>query len=139
MVKLTSPALPTLLLAAAMIAGCGPSDPANAIQEQRARWDVLVLSWAQDADGAINISTRVSGPPNSKLDVLTVRIKLLDSAGKVVDTVWHSYDLEQVPRGGPADLIVRIPQASEAVTALALDLALMPSPEERAHIEELQL
>jgi hypothetical protein len=139
MVKPEALLMPALLLAAAMLAGCGPSDPEQAVLEQRARWDVQVLSWAQDAEGAINISTRVSGPPSSKLDSLTVRIKLLDSAGNVVDTVWHTYDLGKVPRGGPADVIIRIPRASEAVTSLAVDMALIPTAEERAHIEELQL
>jgi hypothetical protein len=129
----------TSLLAAVAIAGCGSSDPAERILEQRALWDVAVLSWAQGEDGAINISTRISGPPNSKIDKLTVRIKLLDSAESVIDTVWHTYDLGKAPRGGPADLFIRIPLASESITALALDMALMPSPEERQHIEELQL
>ncbi len=127
------------MLAFVALVGCGSSDPAERILEQRALWDVALLSWAQGEDGAINVSTRVSGPPNSKLDRLTVRIKLLDSAENVVDTVWHTYDLGQVPRGGPADLFIRIPQASESVTALALDMALIPSPEERKRIEELQL
>jgi hypothetical protein len=126
------------ILAAVALAGCAPSDPAEAILEQRALWDVRVLSWAQDADGAVNISTRISGPPSSKLDRLTVRVKLLDSAENIVDTVWHTYDLSQAPRGGPADLFIRIPQASESVAALSLDMALIPSPEERERIEELQ-
>jgi hypothetical protein len=129
----------TLLLASVMLAGCSPSDPRAGILEERARWDVRLLNWAQDAEGSINISTRVSGPPNSELEKLTVRVKLLDADDSTVDSIWHTYDLEQVPRGGPSDLFIRIPRASQSITGLALDMVLMPSPEEQARIVELQL
>ena len=84
------------------------------------------------------IRARVSGPPNSDLRFLTVRVDLLDPGDNVIGEYWHTYDLEQVPRGGPADLYIRIPQASPLTVGLALDMMLEPDPEEQARLVELQ-
>jgi hypothetical protein len=131
-------ALVLLLLVTVASPACAPSDPKAEILEQRMRWDVTVLNWAQDEQGGINISTRVSGPPNSDLRYLTVRVDLLDPGDNVIGDYWHTFDLEQVPRGGPADLYIRIPQASPLTVGLVLDMMLEPDPEEQARLVELQ-
>ena len=47
----------TLLLGLLIAPACKASDPKLKIQQERARWEVRILSWAQGADGAINVST----------------------------------------------------------------------------------
>jgi hypothetical protein len=129
--------LSLVLLAAALAAACQPSDPTQKILEERARWDVRVLSWAQEPDGTIKVSTRVSGPPASKLAQLTARVDLLDAADATVGDHWQVFDLAQVPRGGPSDLMVIIPDPGAPVEGLALNLMLEPTEEERGRIVEL--
>jgi hypothetical protein len=128
----------TLLLLAASLAACAPSDPKADILEERLRWDVTVLNWAPAHEGGINISTRVSGPPSSTLRQLTVRIDLLDPGDNVIGDYWHTYDLQQVPRGGPADLYIRIQKTSPLTVGLTLNMMLEPTAEEQGRIVELQ-
>jgi len=104
--------------------------------EQRARWTVLALDWTQNDDHIVLLSTRVNGPANSPLDRLTVRIVLQDAAGATIEGVWHTYDLSELPLGGPEDITIRIP-AGVSVDGLGLDRVLRPTADERAHIEEL--
>jgi len=127
-----------LLTAASAAPGCKPSDPKLKLQQERARWEVRILSWAQGADGVINVSTQVSGPPNSSLRRLTVRFDLMGPSGERVEAQWHTYDLAQVPRGGPSDLLVGIPDPGVPVDGLAVSLVLQPTAEEEARIPELQ-
>ena len=82
--------------------------------------------------------TRLSGPPNSKIDQLTIAIDLLDSSDNVIKRVWHTFDLEHVPRGGPKDVVIRVGPAGAEVASLGLGLALNPTPEEEPHIRELE-
>lgn len=117
--------------------GCGQSDPEQKILDERARWEVRVLNWAQEPGGPINISTRVSGPPASKIKHFTVRVDLLDADEQKLGEHWHTFDLAQVPRGGPSDLFVRIPDPGWPVENLALNLMLEPAPEERSRLREL--
>jgi hypothetical protein len=118
---------------------CGPSDPKAKILQERARWNVVVLDLSQNDEGTVNISTRVSGPPSSKLRSLSVRVQLTDAEDKVIDRVWHTFDLSGVERGGPADLSIRVPDFPQEVFGAGVDLVLAPTPEEQTHIEELQL
>ena len=131
-----------VLLATSMLwlaAGCGPSDPRAKVLQQRARWKVTLLSFSQQPQtGTILLSTRLSGPPNSTLQRLTVRIQLSDGDGIVVDRVWHTFDLADVQRGGPADRTVRIPDVPHEIDGAGVDMVLDPSPEEQARIAELQ-
>ena len=123
---------------AALSAGCGPSDPKDKILQDRARWNVTVLSWSQSDDGTVTIGTRLSGPPNSKLAELTIQVQLFDSESKVIETVWYTFDLSDVQRGGPADKIVRIREFPQEVFGAGIDLVLSPTAEEEAQISELQ-
>jgi hypothetical protein len=118
--------------------GCGESDPGQKILDERARWDVRVLNWAQEPGGPINISTRVSGPPTSKIGRFTVRFDLLDADEQKLGEHWHVFDLAQVPRGGPSDLLVRIPDPGWPVENLALNLMLEPTAAERGRLDELR-
>ena len=127
----------SLMLMLSLAAGCAPADRKAEILEQRLHWDVTVLNWAQDDEGAINISTRVSGPPASDLRQLTVRIDFLDAGDNKIAEHWHTYDLKQVPRGGPADLYIRVPQASRAIVGLSLNMLYEPDPAEQERMAEL--
>jgi hypothetical protein len=69
---------------------------------------------------------------------LTVRVQLFDEAEAVIDTVWHTFDLSDVQRGGPADRIIRIRQLPQEVAGAGLDPVLQPTADEEAHIPELQ-
>ena len=127
-----------LVLLAVLCAACGVGDPKAKIQEQRARWTVQPLTWVQTDDGSINLSLRISGPPNSPLDQLTVRIDLHDAAGETLETVWRTFDLKGIPRGGPKDVAVRISDVGQPVEELGVSLVLEPTPEEEGRIPELQ-
>ena len=128
----------SLIAVAALASGCGPSDPKAKLLEERARWDVRILNWAQRPEGGIHVATRVSGPPNSKLSHLTVLLNLLDATDTKIGEHWHSYDLERVPRGGPTDFDILIPDPGVSVEGLALSQVLEPTPEEERQIRELQ-
>lgn len=126
----------SLLLVGA--AACGPGDARSRILEERARWNVQLLDWVQTEDGAINLSTRVSGPPNSALEQLTVSFLLMDAAENTLAREWHTFDLSQVQRGGPKDISVNISAAEHQVEGVGVSLVLEPTPEDEPHIVELQ-
>jgi hypothetical protein len=129
----------TLLALFGVIAvGCGSKDPKESILQDRARWNVSVQSWSQGKDGTVTIGTRLSGPPNSKLSELTVRVQLVDSDSQILETVWHTFDLADVQRGGPADRIIRVNQFPHDVSGAGIDLVYSPTAEEQSHIRELQ-
>lgn len=127
-----------LLLAAALGAACvGAGDPKQRALEQRARWNVTLLDWSQSSEGAVTLSTRLSGPPNSDLTQLTVRVQLFDQDETVVQSNWHTFDLADVERGGPADKIIRIHDLEGEIAGAAIDLVLQPGPDDEPHIPEL--
>ena len=126
-------------LLALAAAGCSSSDSRREILDQRARWDVRILNWAQEPGGDLNVSTRISGPPNSRLSQLTVRFTLLDAGGGTVAQFWHTYDLSRVPRGGPGDFLVRIPAGARSIDGLAVGLVCEPTDAEAAHMPELEV
>lgn len=128
-----------LLIGAFVTPACEPVDPKLEIQNDRARWDVRILSWAQGSEGSINVGTQVIGPPNSSLEQLTVRFDLMGDGEARVGTHWHTYDLALVPRGGPSDLLVGIPDPGLPVEGLAVSLVLQPTAAEEERIPELGL
>jgi hypothetical protein len=132
-------AIPTsaLLIAIASVAACNSTDPQLKVLQERARWDVRILSWAQEADGPINVATRISGPPASSLEQLTVRFDLLGGSDEPLGSHWHTYDLADVPRGGPSDLLVRVPGHEVAVEGLAVSLVLQPNADDQSRMPEL--
>jgi len=130
--------LAVLATLALLTAGCGPRDPKERILQDRARWDVTVLSWSQGDDGTVTISVRLSGPPNSGLDELTVRLQMFDSESRVIESKWHTFDLSDVPRGGPADKIIRVREFPHEVLGAGIDSVLVPTAEEESRIRELQ-
>ncbi len=137
MARSRSPFLAGLLLLALLSAGCGPSDPRERILSERARWTVTPLSWSMGEDGRITLSVRLLGPVRSKIDRLTVRIEMRDAQGGVVDHEWWTLDLSGIQRGGPKDVLIRLPAREAAVEELTIDPVLAPGPEEIPHIEEL--
>jgi len=134
----TSSVAALLAILAALASGCGPSDPKEGILQDRARWDVTVQSWSQGQDGTVTIGTRLSGPPNSKLSELTVRVQLVDSDSQIMETVWHTFDLSDVQRGGPADKVIRVREYPQEVSGAGVDPVYAPTAEEQAQIRELQ-
>lgn len=126
------------LVLAIGVPGCRPTDPKEKILKQRARWDVQLLSWAQGDDGSIRMTTRLSGPPSSSIESLTVRIDLLDAAGQTLKQAWHTFDLKPIARGGPMDVTVLLAAEGLAVEGIGIHRVLEPSPEEERHIHELQ-
>lgn len=115
---------------------CRPRSDWDEVLAARARWTVLALDWAQTQDNTVLLSTRLSGPPNSALDTLTVRVVLRDAAGETIQEAWHVYDLTQVPRGGPKDFTLRIPSETIA-QGLAVDIVARPAASDQPHIPEL--
>jgi hypothetical protein len=132
-------AVATLLaILAALCAACGPGDPREGILQDRARWNVTVQNWSQSEDGTVMIGTRLSGPPNSKLSELTVRVQLVDADSQIIETVWHTFDLSDVQRGGPADKTIRIRDFPHEVAGAGVDPVYSPTAEEELQIPELQ-
>jgi hypothetical protein len=127
------------VLLALLIIGCGPSDPRQRILDERARWEVALLNWSQSAsDGTVNIAVRLSGPPNSAIDRLTVLVRLADEQDQVIDSVWHTFDLSDVERGGPADKLIRVSGFSEEIYGAWIEPVYQPTPEQEQHIPELR-
>ena len=133
------PAVVVCLLLAVCLAGCGPSDPRARVLEERARWTVTLLSWAQGQDGTLTLNARVSGPVNSKLERLTVRLVLQDAAGDAVDHEWRTLDLSGIERGGPEDIMLRLAARDVGVEGIGIDTVPSPAPDEIPHIVELDL
>ena len=130
-----------VLLVAVTLPGCGPSDPRERVLRERARWQVSQLGqWAMGEDGTITLRLRVSGPVQSKLQTLTVRVEFLDASGESLGPVWRPLDLSGVQRGGPKDLVLRL-RAPEGVDVegIVVDTVPSPAPDEIPHIDELRL
>ena len=119
------------------LAGCGETDPAARILDERDRWDVDVLSWATGDDGTVRISLRVSGPVSSSLETLTIRIDLLDAAGESFHTHWEPIDVASIQRGTPTDRLVMVGPQGQAPEAVTMSTMPVPTAEERPHIVEL--
>lgn len=136
MVRLPT-ALVVCLLHLLLSSACAPSDPREQILSERARWKVTPLSWSMAEDGRLTLSARVSGPARTKIDRLTVRIEMRDAQGSVVDHEWWTLDLSEVRRGGPKDVLIRLPPRETAIEELSIDTILAPTAEEAGHIEEL--
>lgn len=121
------------------LAACGPSDPRERVLRDRARWTVTLESWSVRDDGAINLSTRVSGPVRSRLERLTVHIVLQDGEGNALDHEWRTLDLSGIERGGPKHVLLRLEPREFDVEGIGVDTVPDPGPDEIPHIEELRL
>lgn len=117
---------------------CTSDDSRASVLQERARWTVQVLGMTQSSDGAVGVSTRLSGPTNSSLSTLTVRFRLTDATEATIGEVWHTFDLGDIERGGPADKYVRIPGIAAEVSGVGVELVPYPDDAEVLHIEELR-
>ncbi|MCP3978805.1 MAG: hypothetical protein GY716_05675 [bacterium] len=126
-----------LIAAALCFFACSEKDPAQDVLDQRARWNVQLLSFAQDG-ATLSLDTRLSGPPNSTIESFTVRAVLLDADDAEIATVWHSFDLTRVERGGPKDVLARVQGTEAEVFSVRLDPVFVPTDEEKGHLVELQ-
>jgi hypothetical protein len=92
-----------------------------------------------DAEGQVQLSTRISGPVHSGIERLSFRVILLDAEQRPLQQAWQVVDLTTIPRGGPRDLTFRIDAggASDAIHGLQLDPVERPTAEEELHIVEL--
>jgi hypothetical protein len=127
-------------LALGVLFHCGPSDPRERILEERERWKVSTLGqWAMSQDGAITLNLRVSGPVQSELEQLTVRVLFQDATGNTLAHEWRTLDLSGIQRGGPEDILLRLQApAGASVEGIGVDTVPVPAPEDIPHIEELQ-
>jgi len=121
----------------ALAVGCGGGDPQQRILEERARWKVELLDWANQSDGTIVLTVRVSGPPSSSLDRLTFRIVAFDAQEHEVGGQWRTVELSQVPQGAGKDLVFRFDPAGAAVEGLSVSLVERPTAEQLRQIPEL--
>ena len=119
---------------------CAPQDPVAEIHQQRARWQVDLLGWAAGDDGSFAVSTRLTGPPKSSLEQLSIRIAMLDALEQPIDKTWWTFDLTTIERGGPKDVLFKIkaPESAAEVEGLILEAVLNPAPEDVPHIRELR-
>ena len=127
--------LVSLVLVAA--AGCGPGDPRTEVLKQRSRWTAELVGWIPKDDGNLIAEIRFTGPPNTTLEQLTVRISQLDAAGETVSSTWHTIDVKDVPLGAPKELMFTLP-ASEGTEGMAAEIVLAPTAEDEQNIPELQ-
>jgi hypothetical protein len=126
-----------LVLSIGLLGGCAPTDPMQRALEDRARWQVTLLSWTQLETGEIDASLRISGPRTTSLPTLTVKLLLMDAGEAPVGHEWHSFELSEIEGGGPEDVFVRLPAREFEVHGLGVDLLNYPDDAERAHIPEL--
>jgi hypothetical protein len=128
-----------LVMLACSTAGCGMRDPRRDVLEERARWNVQLLSWIPVEGSAVTLNIRVSGPPNAGIEKLTYRVLLFDQAEETLSTSWLTLDLTKIKRGGPKDLFQRVECEPDQVAGVAVDVVYSPAPEQEQFIEELQL
>jgi hypothetical protein len=128
-----------LVMLACSTVGCGLGDPRRDVLEERARWNLQLLSWIPVEDSAVTLNIRVSGPPNAGIEKLSYRVILFDQAEQTLSTTWLTLDLTEIKRGGPKDLFRRVEAETDQVAGVAVDVVYSPTPEQEQFIEELQL
>jgi len=130
-----------VLLLATLGVGCAESDPARDILNTRRQWKVDLAGFVQREDGAVSAQFRLSGPVNSDLADLTVKVELLDGADAILLSTWKSFDLRDVQRGGPVEAFLTIDSPGEGmvVESIRLDPVHYPEPGDFAHILELDM
>ena len=106
--------------------------------EERGRWNVELLSWAAGEDGRLLLGARISGPVHARLRELTIRIDLLDAEEQSLGREWWTLDVSGIKRGGPEDISIRLAAPDFEVEGIRFDPVLAPTPDEEAHIRELQ-
>ena len=115
------------------VVGCSGPTP----EEERARWELDLRNWTESTEaGQFLLDVRVSGPPSTSLSTLTFRAVAKDQQENELAAEWLSIDLTEIPRGGPKDMIFRIPSV-EGAYGIALDRMIVPTDEERGKITEL--
>jgi len=124
-------------LAAALFAGCGPSDPYEAALKERTRWTVELLSFTPLEDGSAIAGFRLSGPVNNRLKQLTVRLDIQGADGDVIESVWHTFDVSDAKRGVTVERSVKLPATAVPGETLAMDPVLQPGEDDIPRIPEL--
>ena len=118
-------------------AGCGESDPRAKVLEERERWQVDLASWATGDDGSIRITLQVSGPVQSFLETLSVRLQFIGAAETPYHTHWEVLDLSRVERGTPTEFRIILDALEQAPEGIAVSMVPKPGPEDEPHIVEL--
>lgn len=119
-----------------LLPGCG-GDPVEKVLKERARWKVDLLSFAVLEDGRSRATFRLSGPVKSGIDMLTIRIDMVDANDEVIHSVWNTFDVSGIQRGVPAETSVYLPPTDPPVEGVGMDPVLRPSEDDFAHIPEL--
>ena len=126
------------VIAVMAVTGCNPGDPRVEVLKQRARWSVELTSWIPKDDANVSVGIRLSGPPNTTLEQFTFRISQLDVNEQTLLDTWQTIDTADVPRGGPKDLLISLPDPGAVVESVGIGMAGNPTPEEESNIPELQ-
>jgi hypothetical protein len=120
-----------------MALACGSSDPLEDVLRERARWKVEVRSFVVLDDGSSRVTVQVAGPVKSSLEVLTVRVELVDAEGKTLHASWVPIDLSDVQRGVPAEKSLSLPAISAVPESVQVDPILAPTEQDIQHMPEL--
>jgi len=126
-----------VVLAGAVVAhGCGPSDPAEKILAERARWTVSLQRWfPQEED--VFLSLRVQNPRGATLERLTVQVLFLDPGENVVEERWEALAVEDLRTGAAEDRSLIVPAPASGFDAVAVILVTAPDEAQRSRIVEL--
>ncbi len=116
---------------------CSRTPDPSALLEDRARYQVELVSWVARPDGRIAATLRVRGPVRTRLDRLTVEIVRFGWGGERIGSDWVSLELGERPSGLTVEKVVVLP-GEPMPEALGVDLHAHPAPEILSRLKELQ-
>lgn len=108
------------------------------ILEERSRYSVELLSWADRGDGTLAATLRITGPVHSSLQVLTVEIRRNGPGEVHQGSDWISLDLSEMVMGTALEKTIFLPSGTVSPDSLGVKLHLEPSPEVLPRLKELQ-
>lgn len=126
-----------ILATSVILAGCSSKSPEQKVLDARSLWKVEIVDSIEHEDGSLSAQFRLSGPVKNELETLTVRIEMLGVDDRVLQTLWHPFDVAGVERGITVERVVRLPATSEPIGNLAVDPVRSPTPDQIPNIPEL--
>lgn len=126
-------AVPAMVI---LLAACGPSDPAERVLAERARWSVSLQRWFPQDDGVF-LALRVQNPRDATLETLTVQVLFLDTDDATVDERWVALPVSGIRSGASVDVTRTIPAPAAPFDSVAVILVTSPDDAQRDRIVEL--